>query len=248
MSNRTDIVVYDIVKAVREVLVRHKVTFEEYRSGVAFLMGYSKAAEFEIPLSCDLWFNATISDIEMMSRKGSVTNLEGPYFLESIPEIDDRIKVRDGQGDPMIIEGSVRDLQNRPIEGAELFIWHSDADGFYSGYDSDFPIEMYRGKKVIGPSGEFRITTSCPVPYRIPHEGPTGKLLEMMGRHPWRPAHVHFKVRAPGYLEHTTQAYFSGGKWVDSDCVEGVRPDLVHELKDRDGVKVLEKNFVLDPA
>jgi chlorocatechol 1,2-dioxygenase len=242
MSNRAENVIYDIVKAVREVLRKHEVTFEEYRKGVAFLMQYTKA----IPLTCDVWFNATISDIEMTRREGSVTNLEGPYFLEGAPLIDDRIKTREGEGEPLIIEGAVSDLQGQPIEGAELHIWHSDPKGFYSGYEQNFPINFYRGKRLIGPTGKYRIRTTVPSPYRIPHDCPTGEMLELMGRHPWRPAHVHFKIRADGFLEHTTQAYFAGGEWLNSDAVEGVRSPLIHQLKKRDGVNVLQKDFLLD--
>lgn len=248
MTKRSEAVIHDIVQAVREVLQRHEVTFPEYRAAVGFLMQYAKAPEFEIPLTCDMLFNATISDIEMNHRKGSVTNLEGPYFLETVPTITDRIKTRGDGGEELVIEGKVTDLSGKPLEGAELFIWHSDPEGMYSGYGSDFPIDLYRGKKIIGKDGAFSIKTSLPAPYTIPHEGPSGKLLELMGRHPWRPAHVHFKVRAPGFLEHTTQSYFSGGKWVDSDCVEGVRPALIHDLETRGAAKVLRKDFVLDAA
>lgn len=248
MSKRTQELVLDIVKSVREVLDRHNVSFEEYRAGIGFLMQYKQAPEFEIPLTCDMLFNATISDIEMKFRAGSVTNLEGPYFLGSVPEIDDRIPTREGEGEPLIIEGKVTDLQGHPVEGAELYVWHSDVNGLYSGYAPEFPIDQYRGKKVIGQSGAFRIETKVPAPYMIPHDGPSGALLGLMGRHAWRPAHVHFKVRHPRFLEHTTQAYFSGGDWIDSDCVEGVRPALVHDLKVENGVKILKMDFVLDPA
>jgi hypothetical protein len=57
---------------------------------------------------------------------------------------------------------------------------------------------------------------------------------------------VHFKIRADGFLEHTTQAYFAGGEWLNSDAVEGVRSPLIHQLKKRDGVNVLQKDFLLD--
>lgn len=248
MANRAETVISEIVKAVREVLKRHDVTFEEYRAGVGFLMQYAKAPEYEIPLVCDLWFNATITDNEMNHRKGSVTNVEGPYFLESIPTITDRIKTRGDGGEELIIEGKVVDLAGKPVEGAELYIWHCDHEGEYSGFNPEISPDFYRGKKIIDSTGAFSIRTVVPVPYMIPHQGPSGKMLELMGRHPWRPAHVHFKVRAPGFLEHTTQAYFAGEKWVDSDCVEAVRPALVHKLQERGGVKVLKKDFVLDPA
>ncbi|MFC3229888.1 dioxygenase [Marinibaculum pumilum] len=247
-KNRVDEVVYDIVKAVREVMARHDVTYEEYRSAVGFLMGYADAAPFEIPLSCDLWFNATVHDIEMKSRQGSTTALEGPYFKEEVPLVRDSLKVLEGQGEPMIIRGKVTDLQGRPVEGAELYIWHSDPDGFYSGFcDYMEDLAYYRGRLKIGADGTYAVRTSVPAPYTIPHDGPTGRLLEMMGRHPWRPAHVHFRVRAKGFLEHITQAYFDGGDYVDSDCVEGVRPPLIHALGNEQGVRVLQKDFVLDP-
>lgn len=210
-------------------------------------MQYAKAPEFEVPLTVDMLFNATIADIEMKFRKGSVSNLEGPYFLENAPEIDNKIETRSGEGQPLIIRGTVTDTKGRPVPGAELHIWHSDADGLYSGYSEDFPIEFYRGKKIIGSNGEFQISTTLPAPYMIPHDGPSGQLLEMMGRHPWRPAHVHFKIRANGFQEHTTQSYFEGGEWLDSDCVEGVRPALIHQLSDSTNGKLLEKHFVLDP-
>jgi chlorocatechol 1,2-dioxygenase len=248
MSTRSEMVIQDLVKAVREVLWRHDVTFEEYRAAVGFLMKYAKGPEFEIPLTCDMLFNATISDIEMKHRKGSVSNLEGPYFLEAVPEITDHIKTRGEPGDELIIEGRVTDLAGNAVEGAQLYIWHSDSQGFYSGFRDDLPTDLYRGRKVIGPTGAFHVRTTMPAPYTIPHDGPSGELLGFMGRHPWRPAHVHFKVRAAGFVEHTTQAYFAGGQWVDSDCVEGVRPALIHEPEARGAAKVLKIDFVLDPA
>ena len=248
MDKRTETIIMDLVKSTREVLDRHSVSFPEYRAAVGFLMQYAKAPEFEIPLTLDMLFNATVADIEMKARKGSVSNLEGPYFLEGTPEISDRIQTRSGEGEPLSIRGKVIDLDGKPVQGAELHIWHSDVDGLYSGYNEEFPIELYRGRKIIGASGEFCIHTTVPAPYMIPHEGPSGRLLELMGRHPWRPAHLHFKIRANGFQEHTTQAYFDGGEWLDSDCVEGVRPKLIHSLVQSEDGKTLEIDFVLDPV
>lgn len=248
MSNRVNDVVYDMVLAVREVLDRHDVQFSEYRAAVAFAEKYLKAAPFEISLTADLFFEGTIHDIEMKPRKGTATNLEGPYFLEDAPIITDKILARNPQAQPLHLEGKVTDIKGRPLEGAELFIWHSDEDGFYSGMSEDFPIKYCRGKVIIGPDGKYSVRTIMPAPYTIPDNGPTGELLALMGRHPWRPAHVHWKVRHPDIIEHTTQSYFHGGKWVDDDCVEGVRPSLVHKLEKKGGIPTLRKDFKLDPA
>ena len=185
----------------------------------------------------------------MKSRKGSTTALEGPYFKEETPLVTDAIKVLEGQGEPMVIRGKVTDLHGKPLEGAELHIWHSDSDGNYSGFcDYMEDLAYYRGRIKIGADGAYSVRTAVPAPYTIPHDGPTGKLLALMGRHPWRPAHVHFRVRAKGFLEHITQAYFEGGAYVDDDCVEGVRAPLVHQIDSDQGVRILKKDFVLDPA
>lgn len=248
-NNRVDAVVGDIIEAVRNVLDKHDVTFPEYRAAVAFLAQYNGAAPYEIPLGLDLFFNATIHDIEMKNRKGSVTALEGPYFRDEAPAVTDRLKVLEGKGEPMIIEGTITDLSGEPLDGAELWIWHSDPDGFYSGFVPYMPeADYYRGVLKTGPDGAYSVRTSVPAPYTIPHDGPSGALLEAMGRHPWRPAHIHFKVRHPKVLDHITQSYFQGGDYVEDDCVEGVRSSLIHTMDERDGVKVLHKNFVLDPA
>src|SRR3546814_16138534 len=84
-------------------------------------------------------------------------------------------------------------------------------------------VDYYRGKLVTDSQGNYRVRTTMPVPYQIPYEGPTGRLLGHLGSHTWRPAHVHFKVRKDGFEPLTTQYYFEGGKWVDDDRSEESR-------------------------
>lgn len=248
-GNRVEMVVSDIVHAVRGVLDKHNVTFEEYRAAVGFLASYNGAAPYEIPLCLDLFFNAQIHDIEMKTRTGSVTAVEGPYFREDGPDVVDELKVLEGKGETMFIEGKVTDLDGTPLDNAEIWIWHSDPDGYYSGFAPHMPDpDFYRGHLRTGPDGAYRVKTSVPAPYTIPHDGPTGALLAAMGRHPWRPAHIHFKVKHPKVLDHITQSYFQGGEYVEDDCVEGVRPSLIHEMEERNGARILRKDFVLDRA
>lgn len=248
-ENRVATVVGDIVSAVRGVLDKHDVTFEEYRAAVSFLAQYNGAAPYEIPLCVDLFFNAQIHDIEMKYRTGSVTAVEGPFFRADGPDVEDQLKVLDGKGEVLIIEGKVTDIAGTPLENAEVWVWHSDPEGFYSGFAPHMPEpNYYRGHLRTKPDGSYRVKTSVPAPYTIPHDGPTGALLAAMGRHPWRPAHIHYKVRHPKVLDHITQSYFQGGEYVMDDCVEGVRPSLIHTMEQRDGVKVLRKDFVLDPV
>jgi catechol 1,2-dioxygenase len=88
-----------------------------------------------------------------------------------------------------------------------------------------------------------------PAPYEIPKDGPTGKLIAAAGWHAWRPAHLHLMVSAPGYRKLTTQLYFHGGHWLDSDVAQAVKPELI--LRPESGPdRTLRAtyDFVLDPA
>ena len=109
-------------------------------------------------------------------------------------------------------------------------------------------MDHYRAKLVTAEDGHYQVSTTKPVPYQIPGDGHTGRLLAAMGRHCWRPAHVHFKVRKEGLKDHITQVYFEGEDYVDSDCCDAVIPELVHPFTIENGVKVITKDFCLDPA
>ncbi|MEM7569337.1 MAG: dioxygenase [Pseudomonadota bacterium] len=249
MSNiRVDAVVQDIVEAVRGALRKNDVNFEEFRAAVGFLAKTAQAKE--IPLMIDLFFNTTIVEIGNKKSKGSSSDLQGPYFLEDVPLVEDRIKtMEEFDGEPMLLNGRVKDPEGRPVEGAEIFVWSSTPDGKYSGFHDNIPTEYYRGKLISGANGEYEVESTVPVPYQIPHHGPTGELLEMMGRHNWRPAHVHYKIRKPGFMELTTQAYFEGGDYVGDDCADGMHTDeFVIPEKHQDGKRLMEIDFILTPV
>lgn len=248
--NRVDAVVYDVVKAIREVMIKHDVTHSEYLSAQKFLATFLSAPTYEIPLALDLFFDATVHDVEMKHRQGSTTNTLGPYFKAGCPTVTNELKVLpEKNGESLIIEGRVMDVEGKPIQGAELFVWHSDPDGNYSGFCDYMPNDdYYRGRVEIREDGNFSLLSTVPHPYTIPHDGPTGVLLKAMGRHPWRPAHLHFIVNADGFKQHVTQVYFRNGDYNDSDCAESVRPDLVYDFGFKDGKKVIRKEFYLDHA
>lgn len=247
MNKRVSEITLDIIDSVRDVLKRHEVTFPEYRAGFMHMVKTMKAGE--VPLLIDLFFNTTICEIEDSKRKGSVTSLEGPYFLEDAPVVTDSLKSIEGEeGQPLLVQGSVVDLNGKPVGEAMVDIWHSTISGRYSGVHDNIPKEYYRGKLFTDSDGRYSVRTIMPAPYTIPDQGPTGELMKLIGRHTWRPAHVHFKIRKDGFIPHTSQAYFEGGDYVDSDCCEGVRSDLVMPQKVVDGVRVIDVDFVLDPA
>jgi chlorocatechol 1,2-dioxygenase len=247
-KNRIDAVASDIVEGIRQALVKHNVTFDEYRAGVMYAVKTANAGE--IPLMLDAFLNSTISDIENAAFGGTEGTIEGPYYLPDAPVIPNGGEVRTYQDDrniPMIVRGTVRDLDGHPIESAAVDIWHSTPDGYYGGFHNNVPADYYRGKVLTDADGKYSVRSTLPVPYKIPDQGPTGALLELMGRHSWRPAHVHFKVRADGFHTLTTQSYFEGEAYVDDDCCTAVRSIQVKADVRENGAKVIENDFQLAP-
>ena len=246
MSNRIETVVAAIVEGVRDALVKHDVTFEEYRAGIKYLLEVASAGE--IPLLADVFFNTTICDIENRNFGGTPSTIEGPYYLENMPVIPNggtlRLYELD-KGEPLILRGRLTASDSKPISGAVVDVWHSTPDGLYGGFHGDIPAECYRGQLITDADGRYEVKTTVPVPYQIPSQGPTGALLASMGRHSWRPAHVHYKIRKEGFHELTTQAYFEGGDYVTDDCCEGVHAANIKPEARENGVRVIEYNFNL---
>lgn len=248
MSNRIDAVVRAITEGIRSALKEQGVTFDEYRLGIKYLLESSEA--MELPLLIDMLFNTTIVEIQDKISKASASDLEGPYSSEDAPQVSDKIQtMEEFGGDPMVLRGKISDTNGNPVQDATLFIWSSTPDGKYSGFHDNIPIGYYRGKLLTGSDGTYEVESTVPVPYQIPNAGPTGALLNAMGRHSWRPAHVHYKVRKKGFRELTTQAYFEGGDWVGDDCCEGkLTDDFVLPKKMKDGKLIMDVNLTIEPV
>jgi chlorocatechol 1,2-dioxygenase len=244
---RSQAIITDIIEAIRAVLRKHDVTFNEYRAGFGHMIRLAQAGE--IPLLLDCYLNQTICDIEMKTRSGSRSNVEGPYFLEGAPMVKDAIKVR-GDTEPLLIRCQVKDLQGQAVPDVVTDIWFADSNGDYSGYSEDFPKEYFRGKVTTDSEGRYEVMGSIPKEYPMAQDedGPTGQIIELLGGQIMRPQHIHFKYIKDGYAPLTTQAYFQGEKYLDEDPVGAVFKDLTHELKQENGVAVLDLEVVLDPA
>jgi protocatechuate 3,4-dioxygenase beta subunit len=138
-------------------------------------------------------------------------------------------------------------VEGAPLSDVLVDMWSSTPDGRYGGIHDNIPVEYYRGKVYTDDQGRFQFESTVPVAYKIPDAGPTGALLEMMGRHSWRPAHVHLKVRHPEYRELTTQLYFAECKYVKSDCCEGILSDeFIYPEIYEGGKRVLEADLVIE--
>ena len=153
----------------------------------------------------------------------------------------------DRESEQLIFKGQVTDNDGKGLGGATVELWHADEDGYYSQYAPGIPEWNLRGTIVTNENGEYEITTVKPAPYMIPHDGPTGWFIASYGGHPWRPAHLHLRVKQPGYREITTQLYFRGGEYVENDVATAVKPELILDPQPGDsGLDEVTYNFALD--
>jgi catechol 1,2-dioxygenase len=138
----------------------------------------------------------------------------------------------DGKGEPLVLSGRVLDDDGRPIGGATLDVWQANAEGFYDVQQRGIqPEGNLRGIFTTGADGRYWFTSVRPAHYPIPHDGPVGKLLERMGRHPYRPGHVHFIVSAEGHAPVTTHLFEPSDPYLTSDTVFGVKESLIADFR-----------------
>lgn len=246
---RVAAIVTSILKGVHGAIAEHDVTYPEFQAAKAWLMSVGEGGEW--PLFMDVFVEHAVEEQVAKSQTGTKGSILGPYYLPgqarlsstcSLPRRDDE------QGTPLVLEGQVRDCDGTPLAGAEIDIWHADSDGYYSGFAPHVPDGNLRGVVVTDEEGRFSIDTIQPAPYQIPHDGPTGQLIEAAGWHPWRPAHLHIQVRADGHRT-TTQLYFAGGDYLDSDVAEATKPELVLDPQDDGtGTRRSSYDFELEPV
>jgi catechol 1,2-dioxygenase len=247
---RVDAVVQAVLKGIHQAIREQKVTYAEFQAAKAWMIEVGEGGEW--PLFLDVFVEHVVEEVAAETQHGTKGTILGPYYLPEQQKLPAQATLpmrADEKGTPLVFAGQVRDLDGTPIPGAEVDIWHADADGYYSGFAPGIPDGNLRGVVVTDDQGRFAIRTVQPAPYQIPTDGPTGKMIEAMGGHPWRPAHLHLLVRAPGHRQITTQLYFSGGEWLDSDVAEAVKPELVLDPQPQgDGSAKAVYDFELERA
>jgi len=185
----------------------------------------------------------------------------GPFYVPGSPLRPYGASIAEEvAGAPAWIHGKVLDLDGGPIPGAELDVWQNGDDRLYAVQNAEAPEDHLRGRFTTRDDGSYAFLAVRPVPYTIPDDGPVGRMLAATGRHPWRPAHVHMIVRAPGYRTLATHIFDRESEYLDSDAVFAVKPSLLREFVRRpaddperpDGVEgewfSVENTLVLAPA
>jgi hydroxyquinol 1,2-dioxygenase len=158
----------------------------------------------------------------------------GPFHVVESPvrSLGDNIDLV-GTGTPCVVTGRVVSVDGTRLPGAKLDVWQANDQGFYDVQQPDVqPRGNGRGLLVADANGEFWFRTIVPNYYPIPTDGPVGELLVATGRHPYRPAHIHFIVTAPGHRALTTHIFVAGSEYIESDAVFAVKKSLVTDFKE----------------
>lgn len=160
--------------------------------------------------------------------RATEATVQGPFYMEGSPDIPQGGDLHDGHnGEPSYYSGKVTDTDGKPLSGALLDIWSGDGEGTY---DMQKPGELrkeLRGKVRTDAQGNYSFWSIRPFYYPVPVDGPVGRMLDKMGRHPNRPGHIHMMVSAPGHAPVTTHLFVANSPYLESDAVFGVRDSLI---------------------
>lgn len=262
------------LRTLLEALVRHlhgfvsevNLTFEEWEAAIRVLTAsghITDARRQEWILWSDVLGVSMLVDAQSNRFPAPATEstVMGPFYVPGSPEREYGAPIAEIEaGDAAWIHGTVRSLDGSVLADAELDVWQNGANKLYAVQDPDAPEYHLRGRFRTRENGTFGFIAVRPTPYPIPDDGPVGRMLGLSGRHPWRPAHIHMIVRAPGHRTLTTHLFDRSSEFIDSDAVFAVKPSLLREFQHHaahdpnrpPGVEgdwySLESDFVLVPG
>lgn len=263
------------LKEVMSVLTRHlhaaikeiEPTHDEWFTAIQFLTQTGQICtdwrQEYILLSDVLGATMLVDAINHRRPKGATPNtILGPFYVADAPHYENGATIcLDGKGEPTLVRGRVLDTDGKPIAGATLDIWQTNDDGFYDvqqkGIQPDYNL---RGLFTSDADGYYAFRTVKPRHYPIPADGPVGKLLGSLGRHPNRAAHLHFIVTAPGYDQVITHIFTPDCPYLHEDTVFGVKKELIAQFTTETDTALAERyglhtpflavhwDFVLNPV
>lgn len=211
---------------------------DEWMEGIKFLTAVGDITddvrqEF-ILLSDTLGISMLLEMVNQQPADGATEpTVFGPFHREGAPKREFGDSIVDDPslgGEPLVVRGTVTDLTGAPVAGATLDVWQVQPNGLYDVQVPEAEMNL-RGVYLTGDDGTYEVRTVRPIDYTIPADGPVGAMLDATGRHPWRPAHVHFMASAPGMKTLVTHVFDSKSSYLDSDAVFGVRTSLVAEME-----------------
>ena len=250
------------LREIMDIFVRHMheavkesgLTQEEWNQGIAFLTHTGQMCtdwRQEFILLSDVLGISMLVDAINHGRPAKATEntVLGPFHVADAPHYPNGAQILlDQQGEPMIVRGRVLDVDGGPIAGATLGVWQANADGFYDVQQKGVqPEGNLRGIFTTDADGSFWFRSAKPRWYPIPHDGPVGRLLQGLDRNPFRPAHIHFIVEAPGFERVVTHIFASDCPFLGEDAVFGVKQSLVADFRRKDDPAIADTLGVPNP-
>jgi protocatechuate 3,4-dioxygenase beta subunit len=175
----------------------------------------------------------------------------GPFWREGAPRLENGASLLRSPtpGAHLAFKGYVKDLEGRPVAGAEVDVWHSSTVGLYENQDPSQAEMNLRGVFLTDAAGSFSFRSVKPAGYPVPTDGPAGALLRAQKRHNMRPAHLHFLIYKPGFKTIASQVYVQDDPYLETDSQFGVTRALIGDYrKGADGSYALEFTFVVEPG
>ena len=238
-----------LVKHLHAFIKEVEPTNEEWMQGIRFLTRTGQMCtdwrqEF-ILLSDTLGVSMLVETINNRKPSGATeTTVLGPFYISDAPRYPNGANIcLDGKGEPLLVRGRVTDLEGRPIAGAMLDVWQANDEGFYDVQQKGLQPDMnLRGVFTTDAEGRYFFKSAKPRFYPIPDDGTVGKMLKALGRHPFRPAHIHFIVGAEGHRPITTHVFDPDDPYLSSDAVFGVKESLIVDFRKVDDPAEIERN------
>lgn len=234
----------DLLEAIMGIVEKHDIDESEFWQAVKFLQDGAGEFGLIVPgvgLEHFLDLHMDAKDAEAGRTGGTPRTIEGPLYVAGAPLVEGDVNLSQDADDTATLSmtGRVTGPEGEPVKGAILHVWHANSKGFYSHFDptgaqSDF---NNRRRIKLGDDGVYAFHSKMPNGYSCPPGGACEHLMQALGRHGDRPAHVHFFVEAPGYRALTTQINFGDDPLAESDFAFGTREGLL-PVPNRQGDRV----------
>lgn len=220
-----------LAKHLHQFAKETKLTHEEWNQGLELLRwtgNITTPQRDEFVLMSDVLGLSSLVDMMHSNEQATSSSVLGPFHISNPPKMPMGSDLRgDHEGELILVQGTVTDTNGKPLAGATLDIWQTAPNGLYSSQDEQQDEFSFHAMFTTDADGQYRFTTVRPVSYTVPTDGPVGKLLDATGRHPWRPSHLHYIVKADGCKPLVTEVFPDDDPYLDQDTVFGVRTDLV---------------------
>ena len=240
----------ELIAYLQELVTRFEVNEAELRQVVGFLTRVGQQDEFQLLFDV-LGISVLVDDItHSQEHGGTAHNVEGPLYRAGAPLRTPPVRLcrDDEEGDILFVSGQVTATEDgRPLVGAMLDVWQTDRRGYYENQDESQPEYNLRGRLLTGEQGRYEFRTIVPGAYEVTRSGPVADLLRTLGRHGWRPSHIHVKVSCAGFAPLTTMLFMPGDPWLQTDAINAVKESLVVQFEKHESQAEMQERGVERP-